>query len=226
MKKLLSVLAVLSVMCGSVFAIGLTIDGNFAVPFTMGSYTTLDSKLNDSNYITSTTKTVERGIGGDVGVTVLLSKYIGVKADVGLFFPQSLTANTKTTTVVGGNATTKETSTTTEYKSDTSSTIDFNLFVGPYIAVKSAKKYTISVVPGFSLISRTTTVKSGDSSNKTNTQTYGFGAELGAVYKITKNISANFTCPVIYQFQAKSGDTTKDIKNLNVTPMAGICWKF
>ncbi|MCR5285829.1 MAG: hypothetical protein K6D95_09540 [Treponema sp.] len=157
----------------------------------------------------------ELGLGGDIGVQAMFTKNFGVRADLGLYFPQSV--STKTTTTVGNTVTTG--SSKTNYSDLYDSFTSFNLFVGPAINISSSKTYTLYVVPGMSFDWRS--AKSGDSVSKV---TYlGAGAAINAQFKVNKKLYLNANCPVIFQFKTIYSDgTEKDTKGLYVVPSVGL----
>ena len=210
MKKLLTGLLSAFLLFGSAYAVDLSFDANFALPldFTKSTWT---GYLGTTSYVAHNT---ELGLGGDIGVQAMFTKQFGVRADLGLYFPQSV--STKTTTTVGNTVTTG--SSKTNYSDLYDSFTSFNLFVGPAINISSSKTYTLYVVPGMSFDWRT--AKSGDSVSKV---TYlGAGAAINAQFKVNKKLYLNANCPVIFQFKTIYSNEEKDTKGLYVVPSVGL----
>lgn len=212
MKKILTGLLSAFLLLGSAYAVDLSFDANFALPldFTKSSWT--DPYFGTISYVTHDT---ELGLGGDIGVQAMFTKQFGLRADLGLFFPQSV--STKTTKTAGNTVTT--TNSKTNYSDLYDSFTSFNLFVGPAINISSSKSYALYVVPGMSFDWRT--AKSGDTVTKI---TYlGAGAAINAQFKVNKNLYLNANCPVIFQFKTIYSDgTRKDTKGLYVVPSVGL----
>ena len=212
MKKILTGLLSAFLLFGSAYAVDLSFDANFALPldFTKSSWT--DPYFGTISYVTHDT---ELGLGGDIGVQAMFTKQFGLRADLGLYFPQSV--STKTTTTVSNTVTTG--SSKTNYSDLYDSFTSFNLFVGPAINISSSKSYNLYVVPGMSFDWRT--AKSGDTVTKVTF--LGAGAAINAQFKVNKNLYLNANCPVIFQFKAIYSDgTEKDTKGLYVVPSVGL----
>ena len=213
MKKILTGLLSAFLLLGSAYAVDLSFDANFALPldFTKSSWSETVFGVKTS-YVAHNT---EIGLGGDIGVQAMFTKQFGLRADLGLFFPQSV--STKTTTTVSNTVTTG--SSKTNYSDLYDSFTSFNLFVGPAINISSSKSYNLYVVPGMSFDWRT--AKSGDTVTKVTF--LGAGAAINAQFKVNKNLYLNANCPVIFQFKAIYSDgTEKDTKGLYVVPSVGL----
>jgi len=227
MKKLLSAAVAAIVLVGSAFAIDLSVDANFALPldFTSSNY---NVDVNEKNYTHTKTVSRDSGIGADIGVKAMLTDMFGVKADVGLYFPQSLTTTvTNTTSVLGKVTTVGPNESTMKYADIYDSYSSFNIFAGPAIRAVKAKGYEICVTPGLSVDMRKATVGTGDQA-QSSTMTYlGFGAELDARVKLNKHVYINAACPFIYQFKViDSSNNEYEAKGFYVVPKIGVGYKL
>lgn len=220
MKKLLTGLLSAFLLLGSAYAVDLSFDANFALPldFTKSTWDATAEDLYTHNYVAHYT---ELGLGGDIGIQAMFTKQLGVRVDLGLFFPQfqSYKKTDSYTIPMLGTTHTSTSSGKDIYSDDYDSFTSFNLFVGPAINISSSKTYTLYVVPGMSFDWRTR--KSGDTVTKI---TYlGAGAAINAQFKVNKKLYLNANCPVIFQFKTIYSDgTEKDTKGLYVVPSVGL----
>lgn len=230
MKKILSVAIATLMLVGSVFAIDFSVDGNFAVPldFTKSETHSSSSILGVTTNYDRTTNNKEFGLGGDLGLKAMLTKTFGVKVDLGLYFPQSVTSKTTTVTKVGSSTTTSNPDPTeTKYSDIYDSYTSFNLFVGPAIRLANKKAYAFCVTPGFSVDWRTAKYTVGDTPKTSKTTTLGFGAELDARFNITSHFYLNAACPFVFQFKTiYDDDSEADAKGFYMVPKIGVGYRF
>lgn len=227
MKKIISVVLATLLFVGSAFAIDFSADLNVALPL---DFTTskLNVDVNDNNYTHTTTKKTESGFGFDAGFKAMFTDMFGVKMNLGLYMPQKVKSTTTTATkLLGKENTVTADPVTTEYSDMFDSFTSFNVFVGPAICVQNKKSYALTVTPGLSIDMRTASVKVGDETKSTKYQYWGFGAEIDAIYIVTKNIYLNFSCPAVYQFKiVDSDDNETDRNGFYVVPKIGVGYKF
>lgn len=227
MKKILSVAIATFMLVGSVFAIDFSVDGNFAVPL---DFTKKEGSANlyDVFSSDSTTNYTEVGIGGDIGLKAMLTKTLGLKVDLGLYFPQSQSWKTTTTTtnvLTGSN--TKTTDGKNTYSDIYDSYTSFNLFVGPAIRLANKKAYAFCVTPGFSVDWRTAKKTVNNNTTTYKTTTLGFGAEVDARFNITSHFYLNAACPFIFQFKTiYDDDSEADAKGFYMVPKIGVGYRF
>lgn len=215
MKKTLAVILALFVGASSVFAVENSLDVNFAVPLLTSS--TTSSITLFGNTTTTKTSTTSTAFGFDISDQFMVSRLLGVKAEVGFAWPSSWSTTIKTSSSNGNNSTNK---TSGSYNN----CFDINGFIGLALRPYYKKNMAFVVVPGVDL--NWYNYKSGDA---TYTDFhFGFGADLAFNYNVNKDFYLTVSCPLIWYVTENNAGTANDNfkGTFQATPKVGLGYRF